>query len=89
MQREMIFRCEPKYGGLLVHVEQAERDYHTKRPAHTGEVVRCRECKSVENTLCFSDGGHGSVARSVPFCAKLRRETDPDGFCWLGERHER
>lgn len=50
------------------------------------EIVRCRDCKSVENTLCFSDGDRGSVARNVPFCVKLRRETDPDGFCAWGER---
>lgn len=89
MQREMIFQAEPKYGGLLVHIDDTDRyDYHTKNPACTGEVVRCRDCKSVQNTLRFSDWAHGSADTNVPFCATLRREVDPDGFCWLGERRE-
>lgn len=82
MQREMIFRCEPKYGGLLVHVEQAERDYHTKRPAHVGEVVRCRECAKA----AIADGDVLVCRlRSGAACFKV----EPDDFCSRGERHER
>lgn len=81
MQREMIFRCEPKYGGLLVHVEQAERDYHTKRPAHIGEVVRCRECAKA----AIADG---DVLVCRPRSGAACFKVEPNGYCAWGERSD-
>lgn len=72
---EMIFQAEPKYGGLLVHLDDTDRyDYHTKNPACTGEVVRCRDCKELHTVA------------SIQYCEKHDRLTDLDGYCWWAER---
>lgn len=50
------------------------------------EIIRCDECAHyVSETLRFSDGDGGSTADLVSFCNKLKRETDPDGFCAWAE----
>lgn len=72
---EMIFRAEPKYGGLLVHLDDTDKyDYHTKNPACTGEVVRCRDCKELHTVA------------NIPYCEKHDRLTDLDCYCWWAER---
>ena len=85
---EHIFKTESKYGGLLVHLDDTDRyDCHTKNPACTGEVVRCRDCKH------SMDGGTKCVGRAYspakPSGERVRvvySEVVPNGFCWLGER---
>lgn len=54
-----------------------------------GEIIRCRDCRFyTPETIKFSDGTRGSDIQLVPFCDKLRRETNPDGFCAWAERSE-
>lgn len=81
--REKIFKAESKYGGLLVHIDASDGFCcHTKYPACTGEVVRCRDCGySNDDPSCthprWRHGQHGVV---------VYPPVDLDGFCWLGER---
>lgn len=85
---EMIFECKPKYGGLLVHIDDTDRyDYHTKNPACTGEVVRCRDCM-----YHFTDSEEpGMVCRREcldewGLKQEIEFQTNPDGFCAWGIR---
>ena len=88
---ECIFECQPKYGGLLVHLDDTDRyDYHTKNPACTGEVVRCRDCKcltqSDEGFPVCRRGWVVSYNEDAGNDRKLMVEVDPDGFCAWGIR---
>ena len=86
--REVIFKAEPKYGGLLVHIDDTNRyDYYTKNPACKGEVVRCRDCKhSLDaGTKCVGRA-YAPAEPSEERVHVVYSEVVPDGFCWLGER---
>lgn len=51
------------------------------------EIIHCRDCEFyTPETIKFSDGTYGSDVDVVPFCDKLRRETNPNYFCSWGER---
>lgn len=53
------------------------------------EIIRCRDCEAyTPETIKFMDGTYGSDIELVPFCDKLRRETNPNGFCAWAERRQ-
>lgn len=53
------------------------------------EIIRCRDCGFyTPETIKFMDGTYGSDIEVVPFCDKLRRETNPNGFCSWAERRQ-
>lgn len=81
---ERIFECEPKYGGLLVHIDDTDRyDYHTKNPACTGEVVRCRDCRH----YAFDNSDH--EWREPHSCQLFICDVMmPDDFCSRGVRRD-
>lgn len=86
--REMIFKAEPKYGGLLVHIDDTDRhDYHTKNPGCTGEVVRCRDCKHSMDagTICLGRA-YRPYEPSEERVLVIYSKVVPDGFCAWGER---